>query len=287
VNSPPAATLWNLRRLMPQQMHSYALAVTDAIFLNTRIPPFNRIAARRALDLAVDRSRIVEIAGGPDLARPTCQILPPDFPGYHPYCRSTRDPTRAGVWQGAAFSQAKMLVDASGTSGSAVTVSTVAQDPFKLAVGRYFVELLNALGYRAHLRTYPDDHSYYRQVGLGKTRSQVGFFGWQADYQAGSAFFEPLFTCRAFQPNKSFNMNPAGFCNPDIDRQIARATVLQNTNAAAADRAWQRIDREITDQVPWIALVNPVGIDLLSRKVGNYQRSPAFGALLDQLWVED
>jgi hypothetical protein len=73
-------------------------------------------------------------------------------------------------------------------------VSTVADDAFKLAVARHFVDLLDALGYRAQLRTYPDDHAYYQQVGLPKNHSQLDFFGWQADFEAGSAFFEPLVT---------------------------------------------------------------------------------------------
>jgi ABC-type oligopeptide transport system substrate-binding subunit len=189
------------------------------------------------------------------------------------------------VWRGPALSRARALIAGSGTSGTRVTVSTVANDPFKLAVGRYFVELLDALGYRARLRTYPDDHSYYHLVGLRKANSQVGFFGWAADYQAASAFFAPLFTCAAYQPRGPFNLNPAGFCNPQIDSQISSATALQNTNVAAANLAWRRIDREVTEQAPWIPLVNPLGIDLLAARVGNYQRTPAFGVLLDELWI--
>jgi hypothetical protein len=34
-----------------------------------------------------------------------------------------------------------------------------------------------------------------------------------------------------------------------------------------------------------VPLVNPLGIVLVSARVGNYQRNPAFGILLDQLWV--
>jgi peptide/nickel transport system substrate-binding protein len=287
LDTPPAGALGSLRRRVPQQMHTYALGETYAMFLNTRRAPFNRVAARRALDLAVDRSRLVRLAGGLELARPTCQILPPQFPGYYPYCTSTINPGPAGLWRGAALSRARALIAASGTSGTPVTVATVAQDPFKLAAGRYFVRLLDALGYRARLRTYPDDHSYYQQAGLRKTRSQVGVFGWEADYPAGSAFFEPLFSCAAYQPGEPFNMNPAGFCDPQIDSQMARTTALQATNAAAADRAWQHIDKEIMQHVPWIPLVNPLGIDLVSARVGNYQRTPALGVLLDQLWIEN
>src|SRR6266545_947965 len=285
LDSPPAGALASLRRRVPQQMHTYALGETYAMFLNTRLAPFNRIAARRALDLAADRSRLARLAGGLELARPTCQILPPGFPGYYPYCTSTINPGPAGLWRGAALSRARALIAASGTTGTPVTVSTVAQDPFKLAAGRYFVGLLDALGYRARLRTYPDDNSYYQQAGLAKTHSQIGVFGWEADYPAGSAFFDPRFSCAAYQPGEPCNMNPAGFCDPQSDSQMAHATALQTTNAAAADRAWQHIDREIMQHAPWIPLVNPLGIDLVSARVGNYQRTPAFGVLLDQLWV--
>jgi ABC-type oligopeptide transport system substrate-binding subunit len=162
----------------------------------------------------------------------------------------------------------------------------VAHDPFKLAAGRYFIRLLDMLGYRARLRIYSDDQAYYERAGLRRAHSQLGFFGWAADYPAGSAFFQPLFSCAAYQPGRPFNMNPAGFCDQQIDSQIAAATTLQTTNVAAANRAWQRIDYEIMHHTPWIPLVNPLGIDLVSARVGNYQRIPEFGVLLDQLWIQ-
>ena len=140
---------------------------------------------------------------------------------------------------------------------------------------------------RTRLRTYPDLLSYYRQVGLASTGAQLGVAGWEADYLAGSAFFGPLFSCTSYQPRQPYNTNPAGFCDRQIDSQIARATALQTANAAVANRAWQRIDREIMQQAPWIPLVNPLGIDLVSERVGNYQRTPALGVLLDQLWIKN
>ena len=82
-------------------------------------------------------------------------------------------------------------------------------------------------------------------------------------------------------------MNPAGFCDQQIDSQIATATTLQTTNAAAANRAWQQVDYKIMEHTPWIPLVNPLGIDLVSARVGNYQRIPEFGVPLDQLWIHD
>ena len=44
---------------------------------------------------------------------------------------------------------------------------------------------------------------------------------------------------------------------------------------------------EITDQAAWVPLYTPPAVDLLSKRVGNYQYSPAgFGRLIDQLWVQ-
>ena len=46
------------------------------------------------------------------------------------------------------------------------------------------------------------------------------------------------------------------------------------------------IDRQTVDQAPWVPLVNPKTVDVLSKRAGNYQYSPAgLGMLIDQLWV--
>jgi hypothetical protein len=51
--------------------------------------------------------------------------------------------------------------------------------------------------------------------------------------------------------------------------------------------AWAAVDREIVDQAPAIGLLVPEGVDLVSRRVGNYQRNPMWGVILSlsQLWV--
>jgi ABC-type transport system substrate-binding protein len=46
-----------------------------------------------------------------------------------------------------------------------------------------------------------------------------------------------------------------------------------------------QVDRRVVDAAPWVFLVNPVGFDFVSERVGNYQRHPQWGVLLAQLWV--
>ena len=76
------------------QIHSDPRPNLQALFLNTRVPPFDRLDVRRAMNFAVDRAAATNAWGGPNVAEPTCQILPPNFPGYRPYCPYTAGSTK-------------------------------------------------------------------------------------------------------------------------------------------------------------------------------------------------
>src|SRR5262249_54503080 len=77
------------------QLRINPVMITGFIFLNVNTPPFNQLRVRQALNLALDRRRIVSSYGGPLAAQPACQILPPPLPGYHPSCPHTTRPTPA------------------------------------------------------------------------------------------------------------------------------------------------------------------------------------------------
>ena len=116
--SPPPAGLPALATHYPSQLHSGPLGATIGLVLNTRVRPFNILAARQALNYAVDRNRLIDLIGGPLTAQPTCQILPPGLPGYQRYCPYTLNPGPAGVWTAPNLARAEHLVSASGTRGA-------------------------------------------------------------------------------------------------------------------------------------------------------------------------
>jgi peptide/nickel transport system substrate-binding protein len=66
---------------------------------------------------------------------------------------------------------------------------------------------------------------------------------------------------------------------------IDHALDVQANDSAAAGALWAEIDRAIVNQAPYLWLVNPIAIDFVSERVDNYQRSPQWDALLNQLWV--
>lgn len=280
---PSRGRLAAIKTRYASQVHTNPQPATAALFLNTRLAPFDRLDVRRALNYAVDRAAAVDAAGGPDLNQTTCQILPPHFPGYRPYCPYTTDATTSGSWTAPDLAKARALIARSGTRGMRITVWSW---PPLGGLGPYAVKLLRSLGYRASVKVGPSSFAYFSVIGDSRTKAQIGTTEWGADYPAASGFFNATLTCASFRPNSPVNSNPAEFCDPRIDRQIEQALTEQATNPDAARGLWERIDRQTVDQAPWVPLFNPKEVAVLSKRVGNYQYSPVDqGMLIDQLWV--
>jgi peptide/nickel transport system substrate-binding protein len=77
----------------------------------------------------------------------------------------------------------------------------------------------------------------------------------------------------------------SGFCDRHIDTEMRRALEVQVTDPGAAADLWARVDHDIVDRAPWLFMVNPKYVSFVSPRVGNYQFSPQWGVLADQLWV--
>ena len=73
---------------------------------------------------------------------------------------------------------------------------------------------------------------------------------------------------------------------PSIDRQMARAGAVQAQDPPAAGALWQKVEHEILAQAPMVPTYNRQVVDFVSKRVGNYEYHPQWGALLDQLWVK-
>ncbi len=281
-DQPPADRLGELSSKYADRVHVNPLTAVWYFAFNTRIPPFNNLKARQAVNYATDRNALVKVYGGPKLAVPTCQILPPNFPGYVPYCPYTKSPG-SGKWTAPDLQKAKQLVTASGTKGAAVKVNTTTNTVDK-GLGLYFVGLLNSLGYKATLQALSPDIQYpYAQNS--KNNPQFAFSSWYQDYPAASDFLNILLGCGSFHPNSNSSPNIAEFCNKGIQAQMDHAGEVGITDPTASNKIWAEVDKKVTDQAPWVSMFNPKYIDVLSDRVKGYQFSPQWYFLLGQAAV--
>jgi peptide/nickel transport system substrate-binding protein len=151
--APPPNRVGQVATRYTSQLHTGPLVATFVLALNTRVPPFNSLAARRALNYAIDRTKVVALNGGPLAAQPTCQILPPTMPAYQPYCPYTLHSSLGGAWTAPDLARAKRLVRASGTRGDKVTVPNMTDgSAMPSAMARYVASVLDQLGYQLGLR---------------------------------------------------------------------------------------------------------------------------------------
>ena len=108
----------------------------------------------------------------------------------------------------------------------------------KIALGHHrddMVQTLRQLGYRASLRLLPDS-TFFAYTNDSRNHAQVIDGGWSADYPSADNFIGKL-ACAYFVPGNGLaTVDSSEFCDPAVDRQIARAAAEQAANPAAAAR---------------------------------------------------
>jgi YVTN family beta-propeller protein len=275
-DSIPPAELHTLEVEDPSEVRSNPAFIVEFIPLSTRVPPFNNLLARRALNYAIDRRKIMEMYGGPTVATPACQPLLPGLLGYQRYCPYTLHPTPDGAWTAPDLALAKQLVDESGTKGDMVTVwGSPDQGSIPPEEAAYVTNVLRALGYRTRLRL----------ISIGSitqpmhARFQISVLGdWNPDYPAPSGFLPPFFGCNGSQDN-------GYYCNPAIDREMTEATLFELQSPAQAAAMWTKVDHQLTDQAEWVTTVDLNEVDIISSGLRNYEFNPVNGFIADQAVV--
>jgi peptide/nickel transport system substrate-binding protein len=265
------------------QVHVNTLTADWYMALNTAKPPFNNLDARQAINWAVNRNAYVRIDGGPSLAVPACQILPPNFPSYVAYCPYTTGSQT--VWSGNDLAKAKALVKASGTYGMKVVVNGTTDQVGK-EIAEQMAADLDSIGYKASTQLLSAAVQYpFIQNSSNNTKWNVAWSAWYQDYPAPSDFLNVLLGCTHIVKNSDASPNIAEFCDPSIQKQINTAEAEESTDASAAASLWTTIDHEMTNEAPWVDLYNPKQIDFLSKNVHGYEWNPQWYILIDQLWL--
>ena len=279
----PADRLGEVGSRYPHQVYVNPLFAFYYLALNVNLAPFDNLKVRQALNFAIDRRATVLLYGGPRLASPTCQILPPGFPGYEPYCPYTKNP--GTTWTAPDMDRAKQLMrEASVDLGQPVTV-IVRDRAVDRAIGTYVQSVLRDLGFRAAMKPV-SQNIQLAYIQNTSNKVQISLTDDFEDYPAPSDFLQVLFSCANFHPGSDSSINISGFCDQAIDAEMQRALTTAASDEAAANTIWAKVDRAVTDQAAVVSLFTPKNVDFVSKRLGNYTYSDQFRMVFSKVWVQ-
>lgn len=281
-DQPPTDRLGEIGTKYQDQVFLTPLTAWWYAPMNTNLAPFDNIKARQAVNFALDRNAMVNLFGGPVLASPVCQVLPPGFPGHVDYCPYTKDP--GDKWSAPDLEKAKQLVEESGTKGQKVTI--IAEDTaVSKSIGTYMQSVLTDIGWDVDVKPI-SSNIQFTYIQNTNNKVQISISQWYQDYPAASDFLNILFGCASFTPGSDSSINIAGFCDKGIQAKMDEALALGVTDPEGANKIWAEVDKAVTDAAPMAALFTPKHIDFVSKRVGNFQFNSQFYWMVSQSWVQ-
>jgi YVTN family beta-propeller protein len=280
-DAPGADELATLEAAHPDQVVRWPQPATIFVGFDVLKPPFDDVRVRQAVNYAIDRELIIELFGGRTGQRPTCQILPPNFQGYAPFCPYTVDPG-TGTWTAPDLDRARELIEEAGAVGQEVIalVAEVGLPEGAVDVMEHVVEVLNELGLRARPEIVEEDRDYFGMINAVSSpdHPEIYMSGWISDYPGAANFIQAQFACGGFA-------NSSGLCDDELDAAIEEALALNATDPGAANRAWIDIEHSLVEDAQQAPLVNFVATHAISARTENVQINPQWGILLSRLWV--
>jgi peptide/nickel transport system substrate-binding protein len=248
---PPSDRLATLQNSHADQIKVYTPANTYYYFMNNRVPPFDNVKVRQAVNYAINRDALVRIYGG--LATPTNNVLPPTYPQYkklnlYPYN----------------LSKAKSLIKAAGATGANVTVWTSNNTSRNAPqAGQYLQQVLNSIGLKAKLKQI-NAAVYWTTIGNQATKSQIGFADWYQDYPHPLDWFDVLLNGKRI--TQTHNNNYSNFNDPAVNAKIEELK-KQTGTSEKLNSEWASVDKMAMEKAAWAPFVNTQGIDTFNQSV--------------------
>ena len=229
------------------------------IALNTTRPFFKDVAARQAVAFAIDRSALMR-AAGLNGGIPNDQLLAPGLPGYQNVTIFPNSPNVA---------RAKQLL--AGRKGTVVMLS--GNDPISVNQAQIIKANLAAIGITVNVRTFP----FAVQIAKAGRRGEpfdMNLIGWFADYPDPYDFINILLYGKTIA--QANNINTAYFDDPAFNKRMEEASRLVG---AAREKAYARLDADITRAAPFAVYGNSTAREFVSSRLGCKMAAPTASGL--------
>ncbi|GAA3831004.1 ABC transporter substrate-binding protein [Streptomyces coacervatus] len=245
---------------------------TNYIAFNPTVKPFNNVKVRQAISYAIDRSSVINAAGGSALAEAATTYLPNQKSfGYTPY-----DLFPAGRTGNAAKAK-ELLKEAGYPNGLTVTLTHSNAKNFETSpeIATAVQDALKKAGITVKLQGL-EDNDYSDTVHSVKT--EPGFFlaHWGADWPSGGPFLAPIFDGRQIVKDGA-NFNTGLLNDKSVNAEIDAINKLTDLDAAA--KRWGALDKKIGEQALTVPLFHPVYKRLVGKDIRNVVISDWTGVL--------
>ena len=227
---------------------------TGYITMNVTTPPFDKVEVRRAVNMAINKTRVVQVVN--NRAVPATQPLPPGMPGY------TKD------YAGYPFDvegAKKLLADAGYPEGFETDLYAMNTDP-NPRIAQAIQQDLAAIGIKANILSLAQANVI--EAGGAGTAPMIwsGGMAWVADFPDPSNFYGPILGCAGAEAG---GWNWSKYCNPELDKAAVAADSMSDP-AKTADRlkAWSDIYMKVMEDAPWAPVYNDQRFTMKSDRMG-------------------
>ena len=238
---------------------------TTYILLNNSMPPMDDLNFRKALFLAIDRDRFLEVLLENEVPRADT-LLPPGMPGYSPFTLPAFDPQAAQDALAAsayAGNVPELTITLGGYAGDQEPGIDLLIEMWNETLGiDVQIEYLDPNGFLSDAHT---DHGHMVSTG------------WCADYPDPSNFLDLLFASDS-------EFNAAGYTNPEVDALLEAANVA--FDPAVRLDLYHQAESLLLDDFSAIPIYNSLSYLLVSERVQGYITAPIGVKLVPYLWLE-
>lgn len=228
------------------------------IGFNNQEPPFDNPKIRKALNLLVDREKIIKAVYS-GRAVPAIGSIPPGISGYTDEDSGIGFNPEQGI---------KLLAEAGYNQSNPLTFQLyqkAQQSSFE--VTRFLQGEFKKYGVNVEIK--PLEWSALKDA-INKGEAKAFFMNWFGDYPDGENFLYPLFHSK----NWGSGGNRARFKNDEIDALLENAVRITDEKLRA--KAYDEINRKIVDQAPWVYLWHCSESYVVSPRVENIDFYPMF-----------
>ena len=245
---------------------------TNYVAFNPKVKPFDDPKVRQAISYAIDRTSVINAAGGSSLAEAATTYLPDQKSFGH----TAYDHFPAGK-SGNPAKARELLKEAGHANGLTVTLTHSNAKDFETSpeTATAIQDALKKAGITVRLQGL-EDNDYKDKIH--NARTEPGFFlaHWGADWPSGGPFLAPIFDGRQIVKDGA-NFNTGFLDDKTVNAEIDAINKLTDLDEAA--KRWGALDKKIGERALTVPLFHPVYKRLYGKDVKNIVISDWTGVL--------